>query len=242
MIPAVDFDSNLHSSLDELSEETWDKLEEEPNPEIVTETLSFEDLVLTFLLELRELKKASDVSCEFVARSISSLLEATNVEQKIEEDRLLKEFNAKSSQEIGEHLQEKLSSFVSLQKAFEKFFNQKTLNSFVAKQPSFATTSEIKLNTEELSRDHVSILRSTEVLLSKEDVQKFVLSSDETENEVLICESKDGLIYENNTLWTSSNQTIQPMLYCDEFVCANPLGNKVKKCKISEKKTYVVFN
>ena len=23
------------------------------------------------------------------------------------------------------------------------------------------------------------------------------------------------------------------MLYCDEFVCANPLGSKVKKCKIS---------
>ena len=122
MIPAVHFDSNLQSSLDQFSKETCDKLEKEPNPEIVTETLSFEDLVLTFLLELRELKKASDVSCEFVARSISSLLEATNMEQKIEGDRLLKEFNAKSSQEIGEHLQQKLSLFVSLQKAFEKFF------------------------------------------------------------------------------------------------------------------------
>ena len=139
MIPAVDFDIGLQSSLDEFSEETFDKLEEGANPEIVTETLSFEDLVLTFLLELRELKKASDVSCEFVARSISSLLEATNMEQKIEVDRLLKEFNAESSQEISEseHLQQNLSSFVSLQKAFEKFFNQKTLNSFVAKQPFF---------------------------------------------------------------------------------------------------------
>ena len=55
------------------------------------------------------------------------------MEQKIEVDRLLKEFNAESSQEISEHLQQNLSSFVSLQKAFEKFFNQKTLNSFVAK-------------------------------------------------------------------------------------------------------------
>ena len=65
MIPAVDFDSSLQSSLDEFSEETFDKLEEGANLEIVTETLSFEDLVLTFLLELRELKKASGVSCEF---------------------------------------------------------------------------------------------------------------------------------------------------------------------------------
>ena len=55
----------------------------------VTETLSFEDLVLTFLRELREFKKAAGVSCEFVARSISSLLEVTNMEQKIEADRLL---------------------------------------------------------------------------------------------------------------------------------------------------------
>ena len=56
----------------------------------MTETLSFEDLVLTFLLELRELKKPSSVSCQFVARGVSSFLEATNMEQKIEVDRLLK--------------------------------------------------------------------------------------------------------------------------------------------------------
>ena len=78
-------------------------------------------------------------------------------------------------------------SFVSLQKAFEKFFNQKTLNSFVAKRPFLVTTSEIKLNTEEVSKDHtfqyVSILRTIEVILLKEDVQKYVLSSGETEND-----------------------------------------------------------
>ena len=155
------------------------------------------------------------------------------MEQKIEVDRLLKEFNAESSQEISEHLQQNLSSFVSLQKAFEKFFNQKTLNSFVAKQPFFVTKREIKLNTEEVSKDHtfeyVVILRKTQVLLSKEDI----LSSGETENHGLTCEFKGGLIYENNPLWTSSNKTIQITLYCDEFVCGNPLGDEVKKCTIS---------
>ena len=125
MIPAVDFDISLQKSLDEFSEETFDKLEERANPEIVTETLSFEDPVFNFSSRAnRELKKASVVSCEFVARSISSLSEATSMEQKIELDRLLKEFNAESSQEISEHLQQNLSLFVSLQKAFEEFFNQ----------------------------------------------------------------------------------------------------------------------
>ena len=52
-----------------------------------------------------------------LARSIRSFLAATNIEQKIKVDRLLKEFNAESSQ--------------------EKIFNQKTLNSFVGKQPFF---------------------------------------------------------------------------------------------------------
>ena len=154
MIPAVDFDYSLQGSLHEFLEETFDKLEEGFNTEIVTETLSFEDLVLTFLQELKELKKASGVSCELLAKSIRTLLEATNIEEKIEVDRLLKEFNAESSQEISEHLQQNLSLFVSLQKAFEKFFNQKTLNSFVAKQPLFLTTSEIKLNIEEVSKKH----------------------------------------------------------------------------------------
>ena len=91
MIQAVDFDSSLQSSLDEFSEETLDELEEGADQEIVTETLSLLwRSSLTFLLELRELIKASGVSCEFVARSISSLLEAANMEQKIEVDRLLK--------------------------------------------------------------------------------------------------------------------------------------------------------
>ena len=103
--------------------------------------------------------------------------------------------------------------------------------------PFFVTTSEIKLNSEEVSKDntfqYVSILRTIEVLLSKEDVQKYVLSSGETENDGLIYEFKDVLIYKNNPLWTSSNKTIQIMLSCYEFVCANPLGSKVKKCKIS---------
>ena len=97
-----------------FQKKTFDKLEEGANPEIVNETLSCEDLVLTFVLELRELKKASGVSCEFVATSVSSLLEATNMEQKIEVDRLFKEFNAESSREISEHLQQNLFSFVSL--------------------------------------------------------------------------------------------------------------------------------
>ena len=54
-----------------------------------------------------------------LSRSISSLLDPTNIEQKIEEDRLLKEFKAESSLEIreSEHLQQNLSLFVSLQKA-----------------------------------------------------------------------------------------------------------------------------
>ena len=73
-IQVVEFDSSIQSSIDEFSEETFDKLEKGANPEIVTETLSFEDLVLTFLLELRELKKASCVSCKFLARSISSFM------------------------------------------------------------------------------------------------------------------------------------------------------------------------
>ena len=143
----VDFNSILQSSLDEFSEETFDKFEQGLNPEIVTETLSFGDLVLTFLLELRELKTASGVSYEFVARKISSLLEATNMVQKIEVDRLLKEFNAESSQEISEHLNKIFLYLCHCKKIFENFFNQKTLNSFVTKQPFFVTTSEIKLNT-----------------------------------------------------------------------------------------------
>ena len=78
----------------------------------------------------------------------------------------------------------------------------------------------------------MSILRTTEVVLLKKRDQRYAASSGEIENDGLICVFKDGLFFKNNPLWTSSNKTRQIILYCDEFVCANPLANKVKKCKI----------
>ena len=49
MIQAVEPNSSLQSSLDEFSEETFDKLKEGANPEIiVTETLSLEDFNFNF--------------------------------------------------------------------------------------------------------------------------------------------------------------------------------------------------
>ena len=59
------------------------------------------------------------------------------MEQKIEVYRLLKEFNAESSQEISHHLQQSLSLFVSLQKAFEKLFNQSNFEEFCSKAVHF---------------------------------------------------------------------------------------------------------
>ena len=92
------------------------------------------------------------------------LYKLCHMEQKIEVEKPLKEFNAESAQEISEHLQQNLSSFVSLLKAFEESFNQKTLNSFVEKQPFFVATSEIKRNTEEVSKDHTfSVCFNTQV-------------------------------------------------------------------------------
>ena len=89
--------------------------------------------------------------------------------------------------------------------------------------------------------------------MSKEDVQKYVPSSSETENDGLICEFKDDMIYKNNPLWTSSNKSIQIMLYCDEFVVVTHWEAKLKNeknfcsllCirKITKEKTfYLEFN
>ena len=59
--------------------------------------------------------------------------------QKIEVDILLKVFNVVSPQEKSQHLQN-ISSFVSLQKAFEKIFNQDFY--LVEKQLSFVIRKE----------------------------------------------------------------------------------------------------
>ena len=124
---------------------------------------------------------------------------------------------------------------MSLQEACEKFFNQKTLNSFVGKQPFFVTTSESKLNAEEISQDHAfqyaSILRTTEVLLWKEDVQKYVFSSGETENDGLICEFKDGLIYKNNPCGHLQIKQYKLCYAVTNFFVLTHWGTKLKNVK-----------
>ena len=152
--------------------------------------------------------------------------------QKIEVDILLKVFNVVSPQEKSQHLQNILH--LCHCKRLLKKFSIKT-SYLVEKQLSFVIRKEIKL-TDGISEDHtfqyVSILL-IEVLLLKKDVQKYVFSSGVTESDELICEFKVGLIFKNNTTRTSSNKTLYIMLYCDGFVFATPLGNKVKQCKIS---------
>ena len=90
--------------------------------------------------------------------------------QKIEVDILLKVFNVVSPQEKSQHLQN-ISSFVSLQKGFEKFSIKTSY--LIEKHLSFVIRKEIKL-TDGISEDHtfqyVSILRLIEVLLLKKDV------------------------------------------------------------------------
>ena len=67
--------------------------------------------------------------------------------QKIEVDILLKVFNVVSPQEKSQHLQN-ISSFVSLQKALEKIFNQDFY--LVEKQLSFVIRKEINRLTTSL--------------------------------------------------------------------------------------------
>ena len=57
MLQKINFDCSFQSSLDQFSEETFDELEDGVNRYFVSKTLSFKGLILTFLLELMEVKK-----------------------------------------------------------------------------------------------------------------------------------------------------------------------------------------
>jgi hypothetical protein len=43
----------------------------------------------------------------------------------------------------------------------------------------------------------------------------------------------DGSIYKNNNFFVQNENGLQIQLYCDDFQAANPLGNRVKRCKVT---------
>ena len=205
----------------------------EENLPAVEKTIDYDTLVATFLLELREIKKALGVACEFVAQRFVSLLGTQNAsDSKIFLDILLS--NGVGSEHVENHLN--ISGEKPLLKAFEQFQFQTTLNSYVSQQAFFVSPIEINAGfNEELQRNesfqYVPLFDNQRILLSKDYILQHVLDPI-IRNDGVICSFRDRTVFKDNPLFSINKRALQINIYSDEFTCSNPLGNKTSKYKV----------
>ena len=106
--------------------------------------VDYEDIVRLFLLELREVKRASGIACEFVAQRMSSILEA----QILKENERWK----KRLLSLGltmDKVEDLLARKNPLLEALKKYQFQTTLNSHISSYPEFVAPVEVNAGYDE---------------------------------------------------------------------------------------------
>ena len=111
------------------------------------------------------------------------------------------------------------------------------LTNYVGAQPEYVAPVELELgiDSDTGSRDtmqYIPIIKTLEHVLNHEDVLGEVLEPVSHDDHRLY-DFSDGLLYQINPLFSTSQHSLQLVFYHDDFQVANPLGNKTHKCKIS---------
>ena len=79
---------------------------------------------------------------------------------------------------------------------------------------------------------YIPILKSIKALLGQEDILAEVLNPHTSQDEFM-SDYCDGSNFKSHPLFGSDARNLQIQLYCDDFQGSNPLGNRIRKCKIS---------
>ena len=87
-------------------------------------------------------------------------------------------------------------------------------------------------NSSRGSYQYIPILQTLKYLLQFEDIFSEVVNGHISQDNTLqdVC---DGELFKENILFSESHKHLQLMLYFDDFNVVNPLGNKLKKHKLS---------
>ena len=83
------------------------------------------------------------------------------------------------------------------------------------------------------SIQYVLIISTLKVLLKHEDVLASILSQKNQENDDWLRTSQDGKAFHRNRLFSSTQNSLELILYHDDFGTVNPLRSKVVRYKVS---------
>ena len=224
------YDSNEINSDIEIDND----VDVDPAYEETITTTDYDDLVASFLLELRHCFGVTTEGTCFISETIRNIL-------RIERDNLnsfLKNSLQKHHGITDLHYEAKtiLGAESGFSLSFGKFVGPKNLTKYIKSKNSYIDPKEICIGFDESKGkndtvQYVPILETLKLLLSHEDVLGKVKSHDNVHNK--LNNFSDGNAAKQNKLFSVNSEAVQIVLYRDDFGIVNALGNKVSKYKLS---------
>ena len=124
---------------------------------------------------------------------------------------------------------------INLCTALRKFSLMKNLDNFILSKKSCVSAEEKVLGKTESGKidsfQYVPILKTLDIICSKEDVLGHIMCPPENNSKIL--SFRYGNIFKNNELFCKRKEAIQIILFSDEFVPVNKIGNKTRKHKVT---------
>ena len=192
-----------------------------------------DSLIGEFLLELREKFNVTTAATCFVTEKLNYLLE-------IDRKTLRKAFFNNLDENIELNYEAKAVLHVNspFQRVCERFRGEKFLSEFIKFKEQFVEPVEINLGWDNVTQkcdsiQYVVIISTLKVLLKHEDVLASILSQKNQENDDRLRTYQDGKAFHRNRLFSSKQNSLQLLLYHDDFGTVNPLRSKVVRYKVS---------
>ena len=185
------------------------------------------------LLKLRETQKQSMKSLRLFLSEMEDIVGLDHEQHSMEIRQLLLKAGFDISCVPG--LEEKLNEASKFKTAFGLFKEEWFQSKFFDEHFTFIRPIEYLIGntgSKKESFQYVPIADTLRALLKQEDVLMHVLNPHSSQDETLqdFC---DGTSWKSHPLFSSDSKTLQIQLYCDDFQASNPLGNRIRKYKIT---------
>lgn len=175
----------------------------------------------------------TSATCTFTANKMKDLLDISQADLAKKVTNLLTDANIQIEQVQG--LKQVLTNASGYSKACAKFSSTKKLDKYVASNYAYLAPIEYVLGMNENGKNdtyqYVPILNSIEALLKHEGVLAQVIE-DHVSHDGKLRDICDGSKIKESTFFFTNPTALKIILYYDDFVVSNPLGNKTRKYKI----------
>lgn len=186
------------------------------------------------LLAFREEQKIPTISCAYAAGKIQELINVSHSEFVDKIKQVLINGGVEVNNIPG--LSQIFHSQSSAANACEMFAQSKKIDRYVRQSPDFISPVEYVLGVGSSGKpetvQYIPILDTLKCVLKHEDVLGQVFGNRASLDHV-VRDISDGTKVRGNSFFHENPHGLQILLYHDDFEVSNPLGNKVKKYKIS---------